>query len=383
MKLYIKGGKVFLPDNRTLYKTLVIEDQIICDIIPNSYTPGNNDKVVDATGKWVVPGLIDIHAHGALGKDAMDGTWDAIHTLGRFFATHGVTSYLPTIWTSTPELMMKAIDNVANCPQPEDGARHLGVHVEGPYLNVKYRGAQIKELIRMPDPLEYRKWFDSGIVRLVTIAPENPGALEFIDKAVKQGVKFAIGHSGASYEQVVEAADHGLNQATHLFNGMLGLHHRKPGTAGGVLMDERIYAQIIADGVHVHPAMIKLSVRAKGISKIILITDSIRGAGLPDGYYDNYGQQFTVKNGIARTPMGGLSGSTLTLNKAIKNMMKFASLPLNDVLPMATSVPAEAMGWQDQRGVLKPGADADVVVLNEIFNVEKTFVLGNEVYSLL
>lgn len=380
MKLYIKGGKVFLPDNRTLYKTLVIEDQIICDIIPNSYTPGNNDKVVDATGKWVVPGLIDIHAHGALGKDAMDGTWDAIHTLGRFFAAHGVTSYLPTIWTSTPELMMKAIDNVANCPQPEDGARHLGVHVEGPYLNVEYRGAQIKELIRTPDPLEYRKWLDSGIVRLVTIAPENPGALEFIDKTVNQGVKFSIGHSGASYEQVVEAADHGLNQATHVFNGMLGLHHREPGTAGGVLMDERIYAQIIADGVHVHPAMIKLCVRAKGISKVILITDSIRGAGLPDGYYDKDGQKFTVKDGIARTPMGGLSGSTLTLDKAIKNMMKFASLPLNDVLPMATSVPAEAMGWQDQRGVLKPGADADAIVLNENLKVEKTFILGNEVY---
>ena len=335
---------------------------------------------MDATGKWVVPGLIDIHAHGALGKDAVDGTWDAIHTLGRFFAAHGVTSYLPTIWTSTPELMMKAIDNVANCPQPEDGARHLGIHVEGPYLNVEYRGAQIKELIRMPDPLEYRKWLDSGIVRLVTIAPENPGALEFIDKTVNQGVKFSIGHSGASYEQVVEAADHGLNQATHVFNGMLGLHHREPGTAGGVLMDERIYAQIIADGVHVHPAMIKLSVRAKGISKIILITDSIRGTGLPDGYYDKYGQQFTVKDGIARTPMGGLSGSTLTLDKAIKNMIKFTSMPLNDVLPMATSVPAEAMGWQDQRGVLKPGADADVIVLNEDFNVEKTFILGNEVY---
>ncbi|MBA7588362.1 N-acetylgalactosamine-6-phosphate deacetylase [subsurface metagenome] len=145
-------------------------------------------------------------------------------------------------------------------------------------------------------------------------------------------------------------------------------------------MDERIYAQIIADGVHVHPAMIKLSIRAKGISKIILITDSIRGAGLPDGYYDKYGKQFTVKDGIARTPRGGLSGSTLTLNKAIKNMIKFTSMPLNDVLPMATSVPAEAMGWHNHRGVLKLGADADVVILNEDFSVEKTFVLGNEVY---
>ncbi|MBA7509419.1 N-acetylgalactosamine-6-phosphate deacetylase [subsurface metagenome] len=146
-------------------------------------------------------------------------------------------------------------------------------------------------------------------------------------------------------------------------------------------MDERIYAQIIADGVHIHPAIVKLSVRAKGISKIILITDSVAGAGLPDGYYDKYGQQFTVKDGIARTPMGGLSGSTLTLNKAIKNMIKFTNMPLNDVLPMATSVPAEAMGWSGQLGILKPGVDADVTILNNDLIVEKTFVLGKEVFS--
>lgn len=381
MKLYIKGGKVILPDTSIEQKTLVIENQKISEIIPNLPNPRDSDKVVDATGKWVVPGFIDIHTHGALGKDTMDSTRDAIHTIGRFFAVHGVTSYLPTAFSSTPELMMKAIENVANCPQPEDGARHLGVHVEGPYLSVEHRGAQIKDSIRMPDPLEYRKWLALGVVRLVTIAPENSGALEFIDEGVKQGIKFSIGHSGASYVQVVEAANHGLNQATHVFNGMLGMHHRKPGTVGGVLMDERIYAQIIADGVHVHPAIVKLSVKAKGISKIILITDSSAGTGLPDGYYDKNGIQFIVKDGIARTPAGGLAGSTLTLDKAIKNMIKFTGMSLNDVLPIATSVPAEAMGWSGQRGLLKPGADADILILNDNLIVEKTFVLGKEVFS--
>ncbi|HAJ94925.1 MAG TPA: N-acetylglucosamine-6-phosphate deacetylase [Actinobacteria bacterium] len=380
MKLYIKGGKIFLSDSRVLYKTIVIEDKIICDIIPNSYKPGNSDKVVDATGKWVVPGFIDIHAHGALGKDTMDSTRDAIHTIGKFFAAHGVTSYLPTVWTSTPELMMKAIDNVANCPQPEDGASHLGVHVEGPYLSMKHRGAQLKGLIRKPDPIEYQKWLNAGVVKLITIAPENKGALEFIDIAVKQGVEFSIGHSGASYEQVIMAADHGVKQATHLYNGMLGIHHRNPGTAGAILTDDRIFAQIIADGVHVHPAMIKLAVRAKGTSRIILITDSIRGTGLPDGDYDYYGQKFIVKDGVARTPEGGLSGSTLMLDQALRNMIKFTGMSLSEVLPMATSVPAEAMGWQNHRGVLKQGADADVVILDEDFNVERTFVLGKEIY---
>lgn len=381
MKLYIKGGKVILDNGVISNKTLVIEDKILSAIIPDNYKAGKNDRVFNATGKWVIPGLIDLHAHGALGKDAIDGTVDDIKTLGKFFAAHGVTSYLPTIWTSTQELMTDAVDCIANCPQPWDGARHLGVHIEGPYLNIEHRGAQIKDLIRRPDPKEYMKWIDSGAVRLVTIAPEIAGALEFIDKTITKGVKFSIGHSGASYEQVIEAADHGLNQATHIFNGMSGLHHREPGTAGGILMDRRIYAQIIADGVHVHPAIINLTIKVKGISKIILISDSIRGTGLLDGYYDNHGQKFVVRNGIARNSAGVLCGSTLTLDKAVKNIMKFTGIPLNEILPMATSVPAEAMGWNDQRGVLKPGADADVVILDEDFNVLNTFILGNEIYS--
>ena len=381
MSLYIKGGKVFLPDKKVSYNTLIIEDKVVCDIIPNGYKPGSKDKVIDVTGKMVVPGFIDVHTHGTLGKDTMDGTWDAIHTIGRFFAAHGVTSYLPTVWTSTPELMMKAIDNVASCPQPEDGARHLGVHVEGPYLNVEHRGAQLKDLIRKPDAVEFQKWLDTGVVKLITIAPEIEKALEFIDLGVEKNVEFSIGHSGASYEQVIEAADHGLKQATHLYNGMLGVHHRNPGTVGAILADDRIFAQIIADGVHVHPAMVKLAVMAKGISRIILITDSIRGTGLDDGGYDYYGQKFKVTDGIARTPEGGLSGSTLMLDQALRNMIKFTGMSLNEVLPMATLVPAEAMGWSGQRGVLKPGADADVTILNDDLIVEKTFVLGKEVFS--
>jgi N-acetylglucosamine-6-phosphate deacetylase len=381
MKTFITGGKIILPDTRIEQKTLVIENQKISEIFTNLPKPGDSDKVVDAQGKWVSPGLIDIHVHGACGLDMMDCSTDAIHTLGHYFAAHGVTSYLPTTWSAPPELILKATENVANCPQTENGARHLGVHIEGPYLSVKYRGAQLKDLIRKPDPIEYQKWLDTGVVKLITIAPENEGALEFIDLAVKQGMEFSIGHSGASYEQVIEAADHGVKQATHLYNGMLGLYHRNPGTVGAILTDDRIFAQIIADGVHVHPAMIKLAVMAKGVSRIILITDSIRGTGLPDRDYDYYGQKFTVTDGIARTPEGGLSGSTLTLDQALRNMIKFTGMPLNEILPMATSVPAEAMGWSGQLGALKPGADADVIILNDDLIVEKTFILGKEVFS--
>ena len=311
----------------------------------------------------------------------MDATVEAVHTMARHFASHGVTSYLPTTWSASPDLIYNAIKNVKNCPQPSDGARHLGVHIEGPYLSVENRGAQLKSLIRLPNPDEYEKWLATDIIRLITIAPEVDGALEFIDQAVKAGVEFSIGHSGASYDQVITAAEHGVKQATHLYNGMVGLHHRAPGTAGGILLDDRIYAQIIADGVHVHPGMINLALKAKDISRMILITDSIRGTGLPDGEYDHKGQKFTVKDGVARTPEGGLSGSTLTLDQAVRNMVKFTGMPLNEVVQMATSVPAEAMGWSDIRGVIKPGANADLAFFNEELIVEKTFILGKEVYS--
>ena len=376
MKTYLTGGTLLTPDQVLPGYTLVIEDERICSIQAGNVRPEENAQVLDVSGKWVAPGFIDLHMHGAVGVSIMDATVESLHKISRFITRFGVTSWLPTTWSAEPAPTLKAIQGVADSPQPEDAARHLGVHVEGPYLNVEYRGAQLPELIRNADVNEYREWFKTGVVKLVTIAPENEGADQFISEGVKEGIEFSIGHSAADYEQVLRAADLGVRQATHIFNGMVGLHHRQPGTVGGILAEDRIYAQLICDGVHIHPAVVKTLIRAKGTSRVILITDAIRGTGLPDGDYEFGNQKIIVRDGVARTPQGGLSGSTLTMDKALRNVMNFTGLPFHEVLPMATSVPAEAMGWQAKKGTLQPGADADVVLLDAGFNVTRTMIAG-------
>jgi N-acetylglucosamine-6-phosphate deacetylase len=376
MKTYFKGGKLITPHQVLENTDLVVENGKILRLTSEQIVPEKDAEVIDVTGKYVAPGFVDIHFHGAMGVSTMDANQEAIHKISKFVAKYGVTSFLPTTWSASPEMTLSAIQNVAETPQTENGATHLGVHVEGPYLSLEHRGAQLPQLIRNPDEEEYQKWFKTGVIKLVTFAPENEGAKKFVAEGLDNDVEFSIGHSGATYEQVIEAANMGVRQATHIFNGMKGLHHRRPGTVGGVLVEDRIYAQLICDGIHIHPAVVKMLIKAKGTSRVILITDAIRGTGLDDGDYDFAGQKIIVRDGIARTPEGGLSGSTLTMDRAIRNVMAFTSLPIQDVLPMATSVPAEAMGWQDKKGSLKSGADADVIILDQDFNVLRTMVAG-------
>lgn len=380
MRTLITGGTLLTPHQTLPQHTLIVEGTQISGLEPHSVRAGPEDVVIDAQGMWVAPGLIDVHVHGSTGYDTMDATPEALHTMARFFAQHGVTGYLPTTGAAPTAATWAAIENVAQCPQPQDGAHHLGIHLEGPYLSAEHKGAQPVEHLRDANAAEYGAWFASGVVRLMTIAPERKGALACIEQGVAQGVEFAIGHSGATYEQVLEAADRGLRQATHTFNGMLGLHHREPGTVGAVLTDDRIYAQVIADGIHLHPAVVKLLVRAKGVGRTILITDAIRATGLPDGEYDLLGFKVTVRDGIPRNEAGSLAGSTLTMDVGVRNLMAFAGLSLNEALMTATSTPAEALGWAGRKGVLAVGADADVILLDADLNVRLTMVAGRVVY---
>jgi N-acetylglucosamine-6-phosphate deacetylase len=383
MRTIIINGKILTPETKLVGRTLVLEDNKIQSIASGEVDLQAGDLVFDAQGGWVTPGLIDIHVHGARGYDTMDASPEAIFEMSRFFARHGVTSYLPTTMSESRDAIRLAIENVAQCPPSRDGAAHLGVHVEGPYFHPEFKGAQPERFLRNADPTEYEAWLTTGVVRLVTLAPERPGALDFIRRGINAGVEFALGHTSATYEQVIEAADRGLRQATHAFNGMLGLHHRQPGTVGAVLTDDRIYAQIIADGIHVHPAVVDLLVRAKGIRRTILITDAISAGGLDDGEYQLGGDKIIVKDGISRTLTGGLAGSTLTMDAAIRNMISFTGLPFQKVLSMATSVPAEAIKCLAGKGRIMPGADADIVIFDDDLHVRLTLVAGHVAFKNL
>lgn len=381
MRTLIWGGRVLTPSVSLPDHAIVIENGRIDSIVAGR-PAGHFDHVVDASGLWVVPGFIDVHVHGGDGFDAMDASPESLVGMARFFARHGVTAYYATTTSASAQSILRAIETVMTTPQPQDGAQHLGVHVEGPYLNPAHCGAQQVGEIRDPDPEEYGNWLESGVVRLVTVAPERRGVLDFIKEAAKDGVEFAVGHSGASYEQMLEAANHGLRQATHTYNGMLGLHHREPGTLGAVMTDDRIYGQLICDGIHVHPAMVKLLIRAKGTERIILITDSIRAAGLSDGEYDmGDGQVVTVRDGVVRIASGSLAGSTLTMDAALRNVIEFTGMSLQEVLPMATSVPAEAMRLTGKKGSITVGADADLVLLDQRLQIRTTLVAGEIVYE--
>lgn len=374
---HITGGTLVTPQQTLENHTLTLVDGKIAAINVDQPTGGT---IIDARGLYVAPGFIDVHVHGSAGHDTMDATPAAIHGMARFFAQHGVTSYYPTTMSAPAADIARAIANVATTLQPANGAQHLGVHVEGPFLNRAYPGAQPASTLRDPDPTEYEAWFASGIVRLITAASEIPGGLDLIRAGVQRGIEFALGHTGASYEDVIAAADAGARQATHTFNAMLGLHHRSPGTLGGVLTDDRIYAQLIGDGIHVHPAMVKLLVRAKGAHRTILITDAMRATGLSDGTYGLGDQPVTVTNGIARTADGALAGSTATLDQVVRNVVQFAGVSLAESIHMATATPAEAMGLTGRKGVLAVGADADLILLDKNLQVSQTIIAGRIIH---
>lgn len=379
-RVVIANGRVVTPWQVLEKGTVVVEGGKIVAVKEGFEPPDPRATTIDATGKVVAPGYIDIHVHGATGYDTMDASPQAIQEMARLFASHGVTGFLPTTITAPRDEILAAVQNAALCQKEgTGGARVLGIHLEGPYLSPSQPGAQPPQYIRPADPEEYQQFFAWDNIKLITLAPEIPENLALIPYAVSHGAAVAVGHSAASYDDMVNAVASGLTQSSHTFNGMVGLHHRQPGTAGAALALDEVYAQLIVDHVHIHPAVVKIVVRTKGTGRTVLITDAMRAVGMPDGDYDLGGQWVTVSRGEARLPSGILAGSTLTMDQAVRNVMG-AGLTFEEALPMATCVPAESIGLDDQVGSIAPGKVADIILLTPDYRVAMTIVQGQVVY---
>lgn len=385
MRTWIQGGSIITPDLTITDSVVLIEDSRISTIAPrNQLTIAPTEtEIIDADGLLVMPGLIDIHVHGGGGSDTMDATSHALEKMSNIFLQHGVTAYLATTASQSFSAITEAVDNVAQYITDNPGARPIGMHLEGPYLCNPYRGAHIPEWLRNPDPAEYRRWLQTGVIRLMTVAPELPGVLELIREGAGMGVRFSAGHTQANPHQIRAAVDAGLSLSTHTFNGMAGLHHRDLGTVGALLADDRVYCEIIADGTHVHPDILKLLLRIKSVEHTILITDAIRATGQPDGEYDLAGQFITVNMGMARTIAGGLAGSTLTLDRAVHNIQQFSGISINQAIHMATVSPAAVLGLLGSKGEIRPGADADILIADTEMNVKAVMVSGKVLYRSL
>jgi len=374
------GGEVATPSGELRRGTVVVRGSTIATIDPEGGCPPEAEAI-DARGRVVSPGFIDVHIHGAAGHDIMDATPEALAAISGFAAQHGVTGFLPTTVTAGLEATWAAIgavDELQRAGAP--GAAALGVHLEGPYISGERMGAQNPAHVRGAEPSEYVRLFELGNIRLISLAPEMPGIERLVRFAVARGAAVAVGHSSATYDQVLAAVGWGLSQATHTYNAMREMHHREPGATGAVLTCDAIYAQVIVDLVHVHPAMVKLLVRAKGPDRAVLVTDAMRAAGMPDGRYDLGGQETIVKGGEARLPAGNLAGSTLTMERAVRNVMGAAELTLPQALRLATRNPAASIGLGGRKGQLAPGYDADIVLLDADLRVALTMVGGRVVY---
>ena len=331
----------------------------------------------DAEGSYVIPGLIDIHTHGAVCEDASDGNAEGLAKMSRYYAKDGVTSFCPTTATAPEEDLIQAMHTIRDFERPENGAKIAGIHMEGPYLSPGRSGAMNPGALRNPDTAEFFRLNEAsgGLVRLISVAPELPGAMEFI-REVSKLVTVSVAHTNADYDLCMEAFANGASHITHTFNCMPGIHHREPGTVPAAL-DSGVTAELITDGFHIHPAVIRLAAKLFG-EKLCLISDSLRCAGMPDGEYSLAGMEFVMKNGKATLKgRDTIAGSSIHLMEGMRRAVRFG-VPLADAVKAASETPAKVIGQGSRIGSLEPGKDADLVILGSDLSVKAVFINGEK-----
>ncbi|MCK4257864.1 MAG: N-acetylglucosamine-6-phosphate deacetylase [Halanaerobiales bacterium] len=384
MALYLINGKMILEHGILGEHILVIQDGKIADILYEDEIDDlslKDHEVIDLQGGYISPGWIDIHCHGAVGSDVMDGDLEGILKIARFKASKGVTGFIPTGITNPYIEIERAVDVVNEAAKiNEDGAQILGFHMEGPFINPEKKGAHQAEMIVAPD-IEWTQKLQKEVPGqlIVTVAPEVDGAIEYIQKISQEGAKIALGHSNGTYEDVKAAYEAGATHGVHTFNGMRGLHHREPGVVGGI-MDLPLVAEVIMDGIHLHPVVVRILSKLKLPDEMVLITDAMRAAGLDDGEYDLGGLNVFKKGKEARLADGTLAGSTLTMQEAVQNAINLAGLSIVDVIKMASTNPAHLLGHGETKGSISQGKDADLTLLTPDLIVRETIIGGRVVY---
>ena len=372
----IVNGKLVQKDGILENKVLVFDNKIIdiCDNIPE------NCEVIDAKGNYISPGLIDIHIHGSSGADVMDNTLEAINTISSSIAKNGVTGYLPTTMSMKKERIQNAFNTIKEAISNDNkGAKILGVLVEGPFININYKGAQNPDFIVKPDFDLVKDYID--IIKIISLAPEVDENFEFIKKIKDEtDIILSICHSNATYDEAMASIDNGVSNITHLFNGMSPLNHREPGVVGAAFASDA-FTEIIADKIHVNKNVFQIVLNNKGKDKVVLITDSMRAASMEDGEYELGGQAVFVKDNSARLKNGSLAGSVLTLNKAVLNYFENTKLDLHEAINLASINPARSINIDDTKGSLEIGKDADIAIFDDNMNCHLTIVEGQIVYK--
>jgi N-acetylglucosamine-6-phosphate deacetylase len=376
-------GRAFTPTTELRDVGILIRDGVIESVGPRSSMnlPAGAEEII-ATEQIAAPGFIDVHIHGAGGHDVMEGTQAAIDTVAHAIASHGTTAFAATTVTADPDAICKSSEQIARYitqqyARSRPGAEILGIHFEGPFINPIRRGVHPPQWIKLPsaDLLEKFIAAAQGHALLITIAPELLGAMPCIDAAIKAGMIVGMGHTDATYEQARAGLAHGAHHAIHTYNAMRPFSHRDAGVIGAVLTSPEITAELIADGVHVDETAMRVLLQAKGASGVILISDGISATGMPDGKYILGGFEVTVTGGVCKNSEGSLAGSTLTLDRALRNIVNLGR-SLGDTLQMLTLNPAKLLGIEHKKGTLHGNADADIVLLNDSLQITRVFTRG-------
>jgi N-acetylglucosamine-6-phosphate deacetylase len=380
--LYINPSAVVTPDQVLEESAVLVEGGRIVAVGPFGEVPcPRGARRIEADGLILTPGFIDLQVNGAFGSD-FTATPSSIWVVASNLPRYGVTAFLPTIITSPVETIAAAQEAVSNVPSSQfKGATPLGLHLEGPFLNEAKRGAHNPSYLRLPDATVVEQWSPDKGVRMVTLAPELPGALPIIRALVERGIVVSAGHSMASLEEAQAGIEAGITYGTHLFNAMPSLDHREPGLTGALLVGNDVTVGVIADGIHLHPDIVKLVWKSKGAGRVSLVTDAMAALGMPPGNYLLSDQNVIVDGLTARLADGRLAGSVLSLDQAVRNLVAFTGSQLSEAISTVTSTPAALLGLDGSRGRIAPGYIADLTLLTNDLQVYATIVTGELLYE--